>query len=247
MRLDKTVALVTGGAKRIGRAITKSLVEAGCHVAIHYRQSKAEAGDLAAWAKTQGRRALTVQGDLADPSDWPQIIQQTIDGLGRLDILVNNASEFLTGKPDTIEAFDPALWDRFLRINLTSVAGLCHHARRYLDSHGTGKIVNLCDIHADCPYPDRLAYCVSKAGLAALTRGLARALAPSIQVNGVAPGIAVFPDEYTLEQRERLIAKVPLRRAGTPEDVAAAVRYLVESGDYVTGEIIRVDGGRSIV
>jgi len=127
------------------------------------------------------------------------------------------------------------------------VAGLCHHARRYLDLHGTGKIVNLCDIHADRPYPDHLAYCVSKAGLAALTRGLARALAPSIQVNGVAPGIAVFPDEYTPEQREHLIAKVPLRRAGTPEDVAAAVHYLVESGDYVTGEIIRVDGGRSIV
>ncbi len=247
MKLHDTVALVTGGAKRVGRAIVLELARAGCHVAIHYRQSEAEARQLAKEVTTLGRRAITICGDLEEPASWPKVIGETVAGLGRLDILVNNASTFLTASPDTVEAFDPTVWGRVLGVNLMAPMGLCHHARRHLEEHGQGKIVNLSDIVVHRPWPDHLAYCVSKAGLDALTKALARALAPTVQVNGVASGIAAFPDEYPEALRRKLISRVPLGRAGTPGEVAAVVRFLVETGDYITGEIVRIDGGRSIV
>jgi pteridine reductase len=124
---------------------------------------------------------------------------------------------------------------------------LCHHARRFLAAQDGGQIVNLCDVSADRPWPEHLAYCASKAALGALTKALARALAPRIQVNGVAPGIAVFPEEYAQQLRRELTDRVPLGRAGTPEEVAKLVRFLVESGDYITGQIIAIDGGRGLV
>jgi pteridine reductase len=130
---------------------------------------------------------------------------------------------------------------------LTAPAGLCHFAREHLAKGGRGNIVNLCDISAERPSPNHLAYGVSKAGLAALTQGLARALAPDIRVNAVSPGIADFPESYSPELRQRLTTQVPLKREGTPEGIARAVRFLVESGDYITGQILAVDGGRSTV
>ena len=247
MELHDTVALVTGGGKRVGRAIALELARAGCHVAVHYRRSEAEARRVAGQILSLDRQAVTVRGDLGDPASWPAVVRETVEGLGRLDILVNNASAFRTATPDTIEAFDPTVWRCVLRTNLEAPMGLCHHARRHLEAHGRGKIVNLSDISADRPWPDHLAYCVSKAGLDALTKGLARALAPAIQVSGVASGIAAFPDDYSQALRRRLISRVPLRRAGTPEEVAEVVRFLVETADYVTGEVIRIDGGRGIV
>jgi NAD(P)-dependent dehydrogenase (short-subunit alcohol dehydrogenase family) len=246
VKLDDTVALVTGGGKRVGRAIALELARAGCHVAIHYRQSEAEATQVADEVTTLGRLAITVRGDLEEPASWPAVIRETVDNLGRLDTLVNNASTFLPDVPDTVEAFDPTVWERVLRVNLAAPMGLCHHARSYLTEHGHGKIVNLSDISARRPWPDHLAYCVSKAGLDALTKGLARALAPAIQVNGVALGIAAFPDEYSEALRRQLISRVPLGRAGTPEEAAEVVRFLVETADYMTGQVVRIDGGRSI-
>ena len=134
-----------------------------------------------------------------------------------------------------------------LRVNLTAPVALAYHAQKHLAARGRGRIVNLCDISAERPWSTHLAYCASKAGLVAATKALAKALAPRITVNGVAPGIAEFPDEYSERTRQDLIAQVPLRRAGTPEEVAQLVRFLVESGDYLTGEIIAIDGGRGIV
>lgn len=247
MKLDGTVALVTGGAQRTGRAIVIELARAGCDVSIHYRSSRAEAEQLAADVGTMGRGAVTVAGDLTDPASWPVIVGQTVDHFQRLDILVNNASAFLTGKPGSIDAFDRGQWESMLRTNVVAPAALCHHARAYLKAGGSGKIVNLCDISADRPWPRHLAYCVSKAALSALTKGLAVALAPAVQVNGVAPGIAVFPDEYSSETRRELTRRVPLGREGTPEEVAQLVRFLVESGDYITGQVIPIDGGRGVV
>jgi pteridine reductase len=246
MKLDGTVALVTGGAKRVGRAIVLELAQAGCDVAIHYRSSRAEAERLAAHVADGGRRTATIAGDLHDPASWPEIIRQTVDALGRLDILVNNASVFLTGQPDCIEDFSQDQWESVLRINTVAPMALCHHAQPHLEAHGSGRIINLCDIWAEKPRPDRLAYCVSKAALEALTKGLAKALAPAILVNGVAPGIAIFPDEYNEEKRKKLTGRVPLAREGTPEEVARLVRFLVESGDYITGQMIPIDGGRSL-
>ena len=252
MDLKGSVALITGGAKRVGRAIALELARGGCGVAVHYRRSRAEADEVVSLATKLGRRAVAVDGDLTDPAAWPRIVQRTVDALGRLDILVNNASMFLplpvAGAPgDSLDGFDPLLWDELLRTNLTAPVGLCHHARRHLAAHGIGKVVNVCDIAADRPWPDHLAYCASKAGLVAVTKALARALAPEVQVNGVAPGIAVFPDAYSGELRRQLVGRVPLSRPGTPEEVALLVRFLVESADYITGQIVPIDGGRSLV
>jgi pteridine reductase len=254
MQLSGRVALITGGAKRVGRAIVLELARAGCDVAIHYRHSRPEAERLAEELSGMGRRSVLLSGDLANPATWPVVVQDTVEHLQHLDILVNNASVFLTGRgvtglsrPDTVEGFSHEQWELILRTNLVAPMALCHHARPYLEARGAGKIVNLCDIAADRPYAQHIAYGASKAALAALTKALALALAPAIQVNGVAPGIAIFPDEYSEEERRKLTRKVPLGRAGTPEEVARLVRFLVETGDYITGQIIPIDGGRSLL
>lgn len=246
MKLQGTVALVTGGAKRVGRAIVLALADAGCDVAIHYRRSHAEADELVEQVTRMGRRAVALAADLDDPTTWPVLIRRTVEALGRLDVLINNASLFLTDDPDTIEGFDAARWEAMLRTNVTAPVALCHHARRHLAEHGAGNIVNLCDIAADRPWPDHLSYGTSKAALVAVTRGLARAMAPSIRVNAVAPGIAVFPETYSCDVRRKLTSRVPLGREGSPGEVAAVVRFLVESGDYMTGQILPVDGGRGL-
>ena len=247
MKLEGTAALVTGASKRVGRAIVLELARHGCDVAIHYRRSRSEAEELAARVTRTGRNAVTIAGDLSDPVTWPIVVRQAVDALGRLDILVNNASAFLADRPDTIDEFDPKLWETMLRVNLVAPVGLSHHAREHLQARGSGRIVNLCDVSADRPWPDHLAYCASKAGLAAITKGLARALAPDICVYGVAPGIAAFPERFSEGSRHKLTRRVPLGREGTPEEVATLARVLLESGDYITGEIVRIDGGRSLV
>jgi len=246
VKLKDTVALITGGAKRVGRAIAIELAQAGCDVAIHYHHSKAEAIELSDIIKKSGRRAVVVHGQLSNPKHWPKIIDQTVKSLGRLDVLVNNASIFITDTPDTINDFDHELWEKMLRINLIAPAGLCHYALTYLQANGGGRVINLCDTAAKKPWPKHLAYCASKAGITNLTKSLALAMAPLVQVNGVAPGIAVFPDEFDDELCKKLIDRVPMKRAGTPEEVAHLVRFLVESGDYMTGQIIPIDGGTSM-
>jgi pteridine reductase len=246
--LAACVALVTGSAKRVGRAIALELARAGCHVVVHYRESKTEAEDTCAAVRSAGRQALCLMGDLDDAMVWERLIAEAAGWMGRLDVLVNNASLFRTASPDRVDSptFDPDLWASMLRVNLTAPVALCYHARDHLAARGRGRIVNMCDIAAERPWAGNLAYCASKAGLVAMTKALAKALAPEITVNGVAPGIAEFPDYYTEKTRRELIAQVPLQRAGTPEEVAKVVRFLVES-DYITGEVVASDGGRSVV
>ena len=243
MQLEGTVALVTGGARRVGRAIALELARAGCDIGIHYHTSHDEAQQLATEIADMGRRVVTIAADLKDATCWSGVIQQTVDNLNRLDILINNAAVFPGGGSDGVDEFRVDLWEFVMRINLIAPMGLSRYARQHLAARGGGKIINLCDISSDRPWTDHLAYCSSKAALVALTKGLARALAPDVQVNGVAAGIAVFPEEYDESLRRRLTDRVPLKRAGSPEDIAQAVRFLVEHGDYMTGEIITVDGG----
>jgi len=240
-------ALVTGGAKRVGRAIALELAAAGFDVVVHYHTSETEARQTAREIESMGRRGAVVRGDLADPGSWSGIIEQAVAAMDRLDVLVNNASVFLGELDDTLQAFDAEAWARIQRINLTAPAALCHHAEVFLRASGRGCVVNLCDIAVERPWPAHLAYCASKAGLAAVTKALARALAPDVRVNGVAPGVAVFPDEYDAKLRQRLVSRVPLAREGTPEEVAKLIRYLVTEGAYLTGQIIPIDGGRSLV
>ncbi len=246
MNLEGTTALVTGSARRVGRAIALELGRGGCDVVVHYRRSGAEADTVVSEIMALGRRSTALAADLADAELWPGLIERAVAAFGRLDILVNNASEFLCGGADTIGDFDVERWERMLRVNLTAAAALCHHAAPHLGARGAGRIVNISDISAQRPWPQHIAYCVSKAGLDALTAALARALAPKINVNAVAPGIAVFPESYSRALRAELTGRVPLGREGSPEHIARAVRYLVEHGDYITGEVLRIDGGRHL-
>ncbi|HNQ24790.1 MAG TPA: SDR family oxidoreductase [Phycisphaerae bacterium] len=243
--LGDMVALVTGGAVRVGRAIVTELAQAGCGVAIHYRKSAEQAAALAIEVAALGVPSCCLSGELEDPDSWAELVRGTVAKLGRLDVLVNNAAAFVFGE-DTVEGFDVRQWERMLRVNLVAPMGLVHHARRYLAASGRGSVVNLCDISAERPWPAHLSYCASKAGLVNVTRALARALAPEVRVNAVAPGIAEFPEYYSESLRRELIAQVPLKRPGSPEQVARAVRFLAESGDFITGQVIAVDGGRSI-
>ncbi len=237
------VALVTGGAKRVGRAIAVELAAAGCDVAVHYRTSANEAEEVAERIRDRGCRACCICGDLADLAAIPAIVEQAVGELGRLDILVNNASVF---DRTPLPAFDAAEWERVFRINLIAPAALAAAARAHLSQSGAGAVVNLCDISAERPWRDYAAYCASKAALVCLTKSLAKELAPAVRVNGVSPGIAEFPDDYDEATRQKLIGMVPLKRAGTPQDIAGAVRYLVEQAHYVTGEVLTVDGGRRL-
>ncbi len=244
MNLEGAVAIVTGAARRVGRAIALDLARRGCDIAVHYHRSTNDAQSLASQIREIPRRCVLVQADLAQPESWPRIVDETVGGLGRLDVLVNNASVFA---PISADGFDLEQWQQTLHVNVTAAAALCHYAVPHLRRTGHGKIINITDIAAETPWSDHIAYCASKAALTNLTKALAKALAPDVQVNAVAPGIAVFPDDYDEATRARLIAKVPLKRAGTPQDIAAAVGFCCAEGDYITGQVIAVDGGRSVV
>jgi len=240
MELEGRVALVTGAARRVGRAIALRLSAAGCHVAVHYRRSEQDALDAVAACRSCGVSAEAFRADLADVAAARGLVASVLGRFGRLDVLVNNASFF---EPMTLDTFSVEEWERTLRVNLTAPLVLTQAARAALEEAG-GRVVNLCDAGAHRAWPDYLAYVVSKAALESLTRVLARALAPRVNVVGIAPGVAAWPEHYTESVRAEMTARIPLRRAGTPEDMAAAVHYVLRDGDYVTGAILPVDGGQ---
>ena len=243
MKLDGRVALITGAARRVGRAIALRLAAAGCSVAIHYRNSTEDAQETADLCRRSGVRAELFRADLENPAQAAQLAADVLAAFGRLDILVNNASIF---ERMSLDEFDPEHWDRCLRINLTAPMILVHALAGAL-RQARGRVINLCDISTWKPWPEHLAYVVSKGGLETMTKALARALAPEVNVVGIAPGVAAWPEEYDQQTRDRLTAKIPLKRPGSPDDVANAVHYLLAEGDYLTGVILPVDGGRSIV
>lgn len=242
MKLDGRCAIVTGAAKRVGRAIALELARDGCDVAIHYHRSDADARTLADEINAMNRRTQLLCGDLAKADTWSRTINEAGNTFGRLDFLINNASVF---EPMSLDRFDPEDWTRTMQINVTAVVGLSHYAAPHLRRTG-GAIVNLADISGDRPWSAHLAYCASKAALVNVTRSLAKALAPNVRVNAVSPGIAVFPDNYDDHTRAKLVAAVPAERPGNPEDIAKTVRFLCAEAHYITGQVINVDGGRSI-
>jgi len=242
MDLTDRVVLVTGAGRRVGSAIARRLAHAGCRLAIHYRRSEEEARRTADECQAAGKPAALFQADLSEASAAAGLVQAVVARFGRLDVLVNNASVF---EPMTLADFSVARWERTLRVNLTAPLVLVHAAREAL-RQARGRVVNLCDAGTSRPWPDYLAYMVSKGALETLTRVLARALAPEVNVVGVAPGVAAWPEDYDQARRDRLLAKIPLRRAGSPEDIAAAVEFLLRDGDYITGVILPVDGGRRL-
>lgn len=244
MDMSGRVALVTGAARRIGRAIAVRLARAGCRVAIHCHHSLDDAEDTAAECRRLAGDAAVFAADLSDAASCASLPPAVADHFGRLDILVNNASVF---EPMELDAFDLAAWQRTLQVNVTAPMILTHAARAHLRA-GHGRVVNLCDAAAaDRPWPTHVAYMTSKGALESLTGVLARAMAPEVNVVGVAVGVAAWPEDYDAATRERLTRRIPLRRAGTPRDVAAVVHFLLTEGDYISGAIIPVDGGRRLV
>ncbi|TVS15375.1 MAG: pteridine reductase [Gammaproteobacteria bacterium] len=242
----RPIALVTGGAVRVGAAISRCLHADGFDVALHYRRSRQPAEELAAELNdVRADSAFLVSGDLAE-TDGPQAIAAGfLDRSAACDLLVNNASSFF---PTAVDEADDAAWDELFGSNLRGPFFLIQALLPALQA-GQGAIVNLVDIHAERPLAGYPVYSMAKAGLAMLTRSLARELAPGIRVNGVAPGAILWPedpDDAWGREQEAILKRVPLGRTGTPEDIAGAVLYLARA-PYVTGQILAVDGGRSVV
>lgn len=239
---DKT-ALVTGSARRIGAEIARRLHAAGANVAIHYRGSSNEAEVLAAELNAgRSDSAKIVQADLLDTESLPALIDQVVGWKGRLDALINNASTFYPTPAGTITEDD---WQDLMGTNLKVPLFLSQAAIPALRDAG-GSIVNIVDIHAQRPLAKHLVYGPAKAGLAMLTRALAKDLAPDIRVNGVSPGAILWPEDgMTDASKQSILEQIPLGRSGQPEDIAGTVLFLVRDAAYVTGQIIAVDGGRS--
>lgn len=242
--LNNKVALITGAARRIGAAIATRLHQSGADVAIHYRGSADEAAALA--DKLNAQRpdsASTFAADLTDLEALRELVDGVHDWHKRLDILVNNASSFY---PTPIGEITEDHWDDLLGSNLKAPLFLSQAAAPSLRATN-GVIINIVDIHAQRPLRNHAVYGAAKAGLAMLTRSLAKDLAPAVRVNGVAPGAILWPEnDMSNETKNVILGQIPLQRAGDPGDIADCVLYLARDADYVTGQIIAVDGGRSI-
>jgi pteridine reductase len=236
--------LVTGAARRVGAAIARTLHDAGANVIIHCNRSREDADRLAARLNdARAKSAAVVQGDLLAYNALKGLIDQAASAFGRLDGLVNNASAFFA---TPVGKIDEDQWSGLIDSNLKAPLFLSQAACAYLKIT-KGSIVNIVDIHAERPLKDFAVYNMSKAGLAGMTRALAIDLAPAIRVNGVSPGAIIWPDagdDYPPEERERITEQTPLKRVGSPEDIAGAVKYLMLDAPYVTGQILAVDGGR---
>ena len=242
--LDGKVVLVTGAAKRIGRAIACELHAAGARVMLHYRQAAHEATALAAaFNAHRPASAACVAADLLDCDALPGVVEATLAAFGQLDALVNNASSFYATPLGTVDA---AAWDDLLGSNLKAPFFLTQTAASQLRAT-RGAVVNITDIHAERPMAGYPVYCAAKAGLLGLTRALAVELGPEVRVNAVAPGPILWPDDGQFPDTERagIVAHTLLKREGSPAEIARCVRFLLAEADYVTGQVLNVDGGRS--
>jgi len=242
VELAGRVALVTGAGHRLGRAIAVALGERRMRVAVHANQSVAGAEETVRMIAAAGGEAAVFQGDLRDAAAAADLPRRVASRFGGLDVLVNAAGVMIEA---TVAATTPALWDDVMAVNLRAAFFTAQGAAPLLKA-ARGKVVNLADVGGLEPWPRYVAHCISKAGVVMLTQTLARALAPEVTVNAVAPGAVLPPDDWGEEAREHLARTTPLRRLGSPADVTAAILYLLEGGDFVTGETIVVDGGRLI-
>ena len=242
MPRDRPVALITGGAQRVGAVVARTLHAAGYDLALHYRHSsdaaEALAGEL---EKQRGDSVLLLQADLAELSALPELIDRLLKHFGRLDALVNNASAFFR---TPLGSATSAQWNELFASNAQAPFFLSQAAIPALRK-ARGGIVNMLDIYAERPLAGYTLYCMAKASLAAMTRSLALELGPDVRVNGIAPGAVLWPaDGKSDEDQNELLSRTPLKRPGTPEDVASAILWLLRDAHYTTGQVIQVDGGR---
>jgi pteridine reductase len=243
MKIKKT-ALVTGAAARIGAAIARTLHDRGCDVILHYNSSHDTAQELKqSLNDLRAGSATTVSADLSVADGVDQLVAHVKAHCEQLDVLVNNASRFYPTEMGATQAWQ---WDDLLTSNLKGpyflVQGLLNELRQ-----ARGSIINLLDVHADRPMKNHTVYCISKAGLAMMTKALASELGPDVRVNGVSPGAILWPEQEPGEgEKQSILSRTALERLGDPSDIAGAVAYLALDAPYVTGQILAVDGGRSL-
>jgi pteridine reductase len=242
MRLEGAGALVTGAGRRIGQAIAIGLARAGCDVAVHYSGSHAGAEETSRAVRGAGRRAELLQADLTDAKAARGLADQAARVLKRLDVVVNSAAIMVRQNVDEVT---PESWDETFDLNLRAMFFVSQGAIPHL-KRAKGKIVNIADEAAFEQWPAYVPHCVSKAGVVMLTKALARALAPDIAVNAIAPGPVLLPEDWDADSREHIRKTTPLGRIGSPADVVAAIRFLLADTDFVTGTVLVVDGGRLI-
>ena len=238
--LNGRVAVVTGSAKRLGRAVAVRLAEAGADVVIHHRSSNEEAASAIAEIEKLGRRAVAIAADLCSVSEIKRLFDEAGKQFGRLDILVNSAANFL---PASIVSTTEQVWDSSLDTNLKAPF-FCAQAAAPLLRRTRGVIINFADIGGILGWPGYVAHCVSKAGVIMLTRVLAKELAPEVRVNAIAPGTITMPGDRP-EWEQDFIQRAPLKRSGRPSDITDTVLFLVRS-EFITGQVLVVDGGRSL-
>jgi len=245
--MQSKVVLITGGAKRVGAAICRLLHAEGANLMVHYRSSATEARALQAELNAVRPDSVAlVQADLLNMANLPALVHDTVQRFERLDVLVNNASSFY---PTTVGEITEESWDDLVGTNLKTPLFLSQAAAQYLRKT-EGCIVNIVDIHADRPMKNYTVYNVAKGGLMSLTRALARELGPEVRVNGVSPGAILWPEDDAWSDalaRQRIVNTTLLKRTGEPADIARTVRFLVQDAPYITGQIIAVDGGRSVL
>lgn len=242
MELQGKVALVTGGAVRVGKAIAVALASSGADIAFSYHTSGDAARETQQELESLGRRVLARQADAASVSECRQLVDAAVAHFGRLDVLVNSASLWRRTRFAELKEDD---WDQVMDIMLKGAAFTSHAAAPYLAAHGDGTIVNIVDLSAFVPFPNLTAHSAGKAGLLNLTYGMAMELAPAVRVNAVAPGLVLPPPDYTEKQIQAAATRNLLGRWGSAQDVASAVLFLVQAG-FITGTVMEVDGGEHI-
>ena len=244
MSSSPRVALITGCARRIGASIARHLHAHGWNLVLHAHHSASELQALAEQLQQQrSNSVLTLLGDLRDPALPAQLVERSVAHFGRLDGLINNASNF---HPTPLASATPEQWQDLFGVNAQAPFFLAQAAAPILREHA-GAIVNLSDLHASRPLRDHPLYCAAKAALEMLTRSLALELAPQVRVNAIAPGAILWPDQGKSEAaKQALLARTPLARTGDPEEIAAAVRWLLEEASFLTGHILPLDGGRRL-
>lgn len=243
--LQDKVALVTGGAHRLGAAIARALHAEGMKLVIHYHSSEAAAHALQQELhQTRPESVMLVRGDLTNGDKlFRNLVFETVEAFGGLDLLVNNASRFY---PTPVGEVSEAQWDDMVSTNLKAPFFLAQAAAPHLKKSGGG-IINIADIYGDRPLPNFPLYSMTKAGLVMLTKTLARELAPEIRVNAIAPGAILWPERDLDEMsKQRIVSRTLLKRSGEPADIARAVLFLVRDAGYMTGQVLTVDGGRSV-
>jgi pteridine reductase len=244
--LNSKVALVTGAARRIGAEIARQLHDNGMNIVLHYNASEEEAVKVSEELnKKRNHSAVAIQADLLEPESEKLLVQHAADVWKRLDVLVNNASRFYRTAIGKVTEY---AWDDLINSNLKAPFFLAQAAAPILAA-SQGCIVNITDIHAERPLKDYSVYCISKSGLLMMTKVLAKELGPLVRVNAVAPGAILWPEgKNTLSdpEKQKIIDQTALKREGNPEDIAKAVLFFVRDADYVTGQVMDVDGGRKL-